>query len=69
MNLIDLSTLTPDQLRILIFTVGGLIWSYLTYRVYNYVIRKEEEREEYEKKHTPPFVIERGQNGKRLRRR
>lgn len=56
MNLIDISTLTPDQIRILIFTVVGLIWAYLTYRACVYVIRKEKEKEEYLKKHVPPFI-------------
>lgn len=66
--MIDISTLTPDQIRILIFTTGGLIWAYITYRACKYVIRKEREQEEYEKKHVPPFVTIRGQNGKQQKR-
>ena len=72
MNLIYLSNLTTDQIRALEYMCylgAGLIWAYITYRACSYVIKRGEEQEEYEKKHTPPFIIERGQNGKRLRRR
>ena len=71
MNLIYLSNLTPDQIRALEYLCylgAGLIWSYITYRACNYVIRKEKEKEEYEKKHVPPFVTIRGQNGKQQKR-
>ena len=71
MNLIYLSNLTPDQIRaleMLCYLGAGLIWSYITYRACNYVIRKEKEKEEYEKKHVPPFVTIRGQNGKQQKR-
>lgn len=59
--MIDLSNLTPDQIRaleILCYLVAGLIWAYLTYRACTFVIRKEKEKEDYERKHVPPFVKE-----------
>ena len=59
--MIDLSNLTPDQIRtleILCYLGAGLIWAYITYRACTYVIRKEKEKEEYNRKHVPPFVKE-----------
>jgi hypothetical protein len=60
MNILNLGTilgtLEPFQIRILTVVVVGIIWAYLTYRACVYVINKEEEKEEYEKKHVPPFI-------------
>jgi len=56
-----LSNLTLDQLHaleILCYLGAGLTWTYLTYKACTFVIRKEKEKEDYERKHVPPFVKE-----------
>lgn len=42
--------------KIMMGIAAGIIWVYMTYLACRGVVRKEKEREEYLKKHTPPFV-------------
>jgi hypothetical protein len=61
--------LEPFQIQIILNVVIGLILFYLTYLAIKWVVVSEQKKEEYEKKHVPPFIAGtdtflRTQNGK-----